>query len=725
MNTRGFLIAAWIILAIAITTETFAGATTIATDGITIIRQRLADSVLPRDSANTSRLRALSQKYADTLQPDGSWSDIDYHNQARSLWPVAQHLDRTLVMAKAARMVRNAGHPDSSLETKTLLALRFWTNHDFQNPYWWWNQIGVPQLTGEIACLLGPALPKDQLAKIVRIMKRSDWPRGWTGANLIWGVTNQIVRGSLEENAETVRQGYERMYAEIKIVAPNKEGIQQDFSFHQHGTQLYNGSYGLAYANDIGRFISYAQDTPFQIPPDKLKIFNAYLRDGQQWMIWKDIFDYSACGREITRKGKSAGSHDWTAGPISPVGAAYSVTTEWAKLPPLVPRPAVSKVEPGRAAAGANLELRTQNLELPPLGNKQFWCSDYMVQRNANYFASVKMLSNRMQNGELVNSEGKKSVHLSDGANFLYIDGNEYRDIFPVWDWTKIPGTTAIQGTLDIGGRNPISQHGQSPFARGVSNGNVGACGMNLLRGNLSANKARFFFDGYYLCLGSAISLTHDSIHAVATDINQTLLNGPVNTDQSASPLAAGHYENRIKWIYHNRVVYAFPTPQRICLGIGPQTGRWSDIGAGSSDPVTIPVFNLWIDHGKSCRNASYQYIVIPNISPDQSDAAATRVKKDLSILADDDTQATFSHSQNLLEAIFRHPASLATPLGKIQVDHCCMIMLQKTSAGTFVTASNPENQPLTLKILLDGTPLLLNLPGGWYAGSSVQRHLN
>jgi len=36
---------------------------------------------------------------------------------------------------------------------------------------------------------------------------------------------------------------------------------------------------------------------------------------------------------------------------------------------------------------------------------------------------------------EIVNSEGRKSHHLSDGANFLYLTGNEYKDIFPVWDW--------------------------------------------------------------------------------------------------------------------------------------------------------------------------------------------------------------------------------------------------------------------------------------------------
>ena len=30
-----------------------------------------------------------------------------------------------------------------------------------------------------------------------------------------------------------------------------------------------------------------------------------------------------------------------------------------------------------------------------------------------------------------------------DGCTFVYRSGDEYRDIFPVWDWSKVPGTTA------------------------------------------------------------------------------------------------------------------------------------------------------------------------------------------------------------------------------------------------------------------------------------------
>src|SRR6185436_6967238 len=76
----------------------------------------------------------------------------------------------------------------------------------------------------------------------------------------------------------------------------------------------------------------------------------------------------------------------------------------------------------------------------PLVGNRNFPRSDYMVHQQPGWFASAKMLSTRMLNAELVNDEGKRSQHLSDGANFLYLNGDEYLDVFPVWDGNKVPG---------------------------------------------------------------------------------------------------------------------------------------------------------------------------------------------------------------------------------------------------------------------------------------------
>ena len=82
---------------------------------------------------------------------------------------------------------------------------------------------------------------------------------------------------------------------------------------------------------------------------------------------------------------------------------------------------------------------------------------------------------------------------MSDGANYLYLTGDEYRNIFPVWDWTKIPGTTAIQDTLYTGEQNTIAARGTTVFDGGVSDGKYGLGAMDLARGKLVAKNAWFF----------------------------------------------------------------------------------------------------------------------------------------------------------------------------------------------------------------------------------------
>ncbi len=171
---------------------------------LAVVRDRFVRSVLPVGDAAVAQVNALSEKYAAALGADGSWSDIDYSDMGRSVWATCDHLNRTLVMAKSARLKRNEGHADEALEGRILLALKWWTDHDYKNPNWWWNEIGVPELAGEIGSLLGAQLPDEAARrKIVAIMKRSDWRR-WTGANLTWGVGIEIMRGCLENDAAAV-----------------------------------------------------------------------------------------------------------------------------------------------------------------------------------------------------------------------------------------------------------------------------------------------------------------------------------------------------------------------------------------------------------------------------------------------------------------------------------------------------------------------------------------
>jgi len=689
------------------------------------IRERYVSALLPSNAVEQGRLNAEAIRLAASLAPDGTWPDVDYATPARSLWPAARHLEHTLVLAKSARLLRVSGRPNSALEDKALDSLHLWLDRDPHNPNWWWNEIGVPQLLVEISTLLGPKLTSTDLGRIKPILLRSVWST-WTGANLVWGVDIQIVRGVLYRDAAAVSEAYSRLYQEIRRVPPVEpdgkpgEGIQADNSFHQHGTQFYSGGYGLDYANEVGRFVGFSWGTKLQIPASRMEVFSAFLLDGQQWMIRGGTFDYSATGREITRVGKTAVLSDWTLGPISSLGAAYSlanVVSGLAAEP--TPRQPEFRAFAGRLSGAPNAR------ELS--GNKQFWTSDYMVHRRPGYMASVRMLSTRTLNGEIINSEGLRSMHISDGVNLLYRTGGEYRDIFPVWNWNLLPGTTALQANLpngspDTAEKISVGNRGLTSFVGGASDGQYGAAAMDLERGPLTAKKAWFFFDNLYVALGAGITVTQGTTARVATDINQSLLNGEVHASNSSGPLDRGvhpYKPGELRFAHHDHTGYVLGPNTAATLSNTPQTGRWSEIGTGPSAPVTLPVFNLWIEHGIGPSNASYQYTVLPGATP--AETAAESAHPSIQVLANrPEVQAVYVPRLHRASIVFRKAGSIETPLGLIAVDHAAILLIASSANGLTLTAANPENQPIILNVTTSGRRTTFHLPEGDNAGSSV-----
>ena len=58
------------------------------------------------------------------------------------------------------------------------------------------------------------------------------------------------------------------------------EGIQRDFSFHQHGPQLYNGGYGLTFMIDMCNYATVLAGTRYAFAHDKLSLLADHLFEG-------------------------------------------------------------------------------------------------------------------------------------------------------------------------------------------------------------------------------------------------------------------------------------------------------------------------------------------------------------------------------------------------------------------------------------------------------------
>ena len=234
-----------------------------------------------------------------------------------------------------------------------------------------------------------------------------------------------------------------------------------------------------------------------------------------------------------------------------------------------------------------------------------------MTHRRPGWMMSVKMLSARMQSGEVGDGEGLRSHLLSDGVTYLYSgDGLAYHNIFPVWDWKRLPGITAAWSPAPPQGQ--VASFGSSDFAGGVSDGTYGACAFIHERGNLKARKAWFFFDHECVALGAGIESGPEPAY---TSLEQNLLSGDATVCDGGRvhPLEGELNSQNIRWVHHRGVGYFLLQKARVTTRAARRraVGRIFP-GAARTRRVSMDVFSLYIDHGPAARGASYQYLVAP-----------------------------------------------------------------------------------------------------------------
>nr|WP_315823115.1 polysaccharide lyase family 8 super-sandwich domain-containing protein [Paraflavitalea speifideiaquila] len=193
--------------------------------------------------------------------------------------------------------------------------------------------------------------------------------------------------------------------------------------------------------------------------------------------------------------------------------------------------------------------------------DRYFWHSHYYTHERPAYYASVRMHSARANNMEEPhNEEGIKNHYYGDGSFFLTRTGQEYFNIFPIWDWRKIPGATIVQKE-DFPHWRQLARKGLTDFAGAVSDGRYGVAAFDFasVHDPLKAHKSWFFFDQEIVCLGAGIQV--DTALPVVTTLNQCLLNGQVMVKEKGSQPATiletgAHTLPYVSYVLHDSVGY-------------------------------------------------------------------------------------------------------------------------------------------------------------------------
>lgn len=672
----------------------------------------------------TNRLQALYladdpdesgiQSFMDRMQSDGSWTDIDYDDQTSiGGWAPEGHLNRLVTMSVNFAHSKSRFYKNSTLLDKIEKGLLYYKQRaPYSADNWYYNDIGGPKKYMIPLILIKGSLSKDRMMAVSIYLK--DKIDGFMGGgkNLSWISEIAMHKGCVEDNYFTVQHAFYGIASTLTIVSKQgDEGIKIDGSYHQHHAQIQSGSYGMSLFDDLSRFMEISVGTPFanEFTPEKQEIFHNMLLDGTLLLTYRHTIDFGTRGRNVARKtnGYTTISKDVLRKLVVGDPDNAGMYNSW-----------IDHIENGGAFPKPNV-------------NKHFWKSDMMTQHGDNFYISAKIISNRTYGTESLNQENLRAFNLPLGATNIMTTGNEYNDIFPIWDWTRIPGTTAINNqtkTLLDG-----YQIGTNQFGGGVSNTVDGILAFSGKYNDLQANKSYFFVDNIMVCMGSGIS--YDLGDDVLTSVEQSFQNGDViyNDGQEAYlPLESSLIPKHLKWVHHNNIGYIFNGVDNVVVQNKSQTGSWKNINNTEKDePISGNVFSLWFDHGTSPINAKYCYIVVPgqNISSFRSLVD----NFDLQIIQNTNLVQAL-HKNNKYACVFYQEGSVTMDDGlKVSVDKPAILLIERKSNTYIITVSDPNYTESELTISLnmqfeivegvtnteDGCKIVIKLPNSDYQGSS------
>ena len=693
------------------------------TNDLAVIKQRVIAELFTNTVAD-NQVETIVAK----MREDGSFPGIDYADLSNIAgFPQQRHISDLLYLARVYQSKTSKHYHSKQLMETIEKGLRYWAKNDYVGDNWHDSQITVPTILINMMLVIGNDLPKELVEKLQPIIGRANMSA--SGARP--SGDRIVIAGILAKNM-LFRENFAEFEKVIKIIegeikfSTGERGIQHDYSFHHRPDRVNNTtSYGYGkYANAFGEWLVYVNGTKYQFSKEKINALVDYYIDGiTKQLVYGVYEDVSVKNRDITSKNN-----------FQPRG-----TLEIERL--------LVGTDYRKAELDELIRLRKGTAKPSKSFAKFFWQTEHFVFQRPNFYTTVRMFSTRNANMEMpYNGPGKPTHHRADGTNYLVLKGNEYHNIWPVYDWQKISGTTVLQKPA-LPGPDDIQRKGLTRFVGAVTDDLYGAVVFDFKSPHdmVEAKKSWFFFDEEYVCLGTDIR--SESKLKVATTINQVLLKGDVTImqDGNKAVLPSGNrVAEKVKWIYHDKIGYIFPEPTKINVSNQSESGTWAAITDQkniSKEPVNEQVFKLWFDHGARPAKAGYQYIVVPDI--DQNKLMETsQDNRSIKILSNTDTvQAVFHGKLNMVQAAFYQAADLKVSPGfSLKMDSQGMAMIKMDGSRIkSISVADPSRQLRRMSITVSGiyavkkegliclpnnqlkqTLLLIDLPQGVYAGKSV-----
>ncbi len=562
---------------------------------------------------------AKAKEIMALMADDGSFSDLNYQDINPHEWSWKRHTDRLMLLTSNQKLLK-----DEAYRAKVLKCLDFFAEEHRHNDNWWHNDIGLPKNCGCIYLCLENHLTQNQKDILVEYVKqgsialRPNVLTLWFGANLLWGSINTLYHAVIVGDLTLMKEALSAVAKELEF-HDGSEGIQSDFSFFQHQTQFYTGGYGRSFIASIAVLVYVLQKTEYQFNNRCLSILGGYIISGARYCIRNNSYDFLTIGREIARpNGVSADS----------IRKALLLLLKVDEMP-------CKDVMQEQLAS-----MCTEGYSIK--GHKFFTESNYYSSSHVIYHIGCHGTSPLRSMGESINNENMLSANLyAGGATCIMVDGNEYRDIFPLWNFAHVPGTTApLEPDEELIQKIPLwhGKNADNTYCRGVSHNNYGLMYQDLNFNGVKGVISRFFVDGVMIALGAGI--TCDSNHPLTTTLNQChQYNEKILTNKD------GLCENTV---YQGRVGYASLDGQPIITESQYKEGGWSRINTFIPNQASSKICTFYINHGVQPENASYAYAVIPSISQNVAKEQIKEVVDQITVLRNDDRVQAIQYKKKI-----------------------------------------------------------------------------
>ncbi|WP_430936098.1 polysaccharide lyase family 8 super-sandwich domain-containing protein [Saccharicrinis sp. 156] len=601
------------------------------------------------------------QNVLESMNNDFSFSDIDYNMHRRSNWKPREHLNRLITLATAYENTNSKYYKLDEIAESIVGGLNYWSYNHFYSHNWWQQEIGVPQNIGPTLIICESIIPDSTMTKSLEVMDKSKIRM--TGQNKIWLSGNVLMRELVRGNDSLVTAAADTIKSVLVLSKPYQEGIQPDYSFHQHGPQPQFGNYGLHFAEDMIKWMFIFNNTDIAFSSEKVDLMRKLMFEGQQKVVYKGKYETLATGRQIFPEMVNGKKYR---GPM----AKYEIYKKLEKV--------------------FNKFDTQDNPYAAPREYIHFRNSDYSLYRTGSFFSAVRMSSQRIIGAEAGNGENQLGYYLGDGTNLIYRRGDEYHEIYPVWNWKKLPGTTTVQDTAKLPVLTWSGYKNGSYFAGGLKSKDVGITAFKYRRDSLQANKSYFFIGNKVYALGSAISTNRN--FDVVTTINQCYKNGDVVVSKN---------KGRITSVWHDSIAYVSLCDQQLNVRQDVQSGTWKRILTWHTDSlISKDIFDLEVNHGEKPNNGKYGYVCVVGIS-------AKEVKE----VIKNRLGANIAHKNEVHALSFNQGKTLAisafepceVEIGnqqKLIIKSPCLLCLNKYNDGWTIEAVDPTQQ---LKILSFG----------------------